>query len=125
MSLTITIPGAVNVTTGAMAPAVLTIGVGVPGATGPAGPGVPAGGTAGQFLYKTTTGVDYATDWTTLSLSGYATESWVTSGFYPLTGNPSSFLDSAVADTLYYSIDNPSGFITFLRRLCCLLPPLG
>ena len=28
-------------------------------------------------------------------LSGYATESWVTSNFYPLTGNPSGFLTSA------------------------------
>ena len=74
MSLTITIPGAVNVTTGAMAPAVLTIGVGVPGAQGPqgpAGPGVPAGGTAGQFLQKID-GVNYNTDWVTLNLSGYA-----------------------------------------------------
>jgi len=63
--------------------------VATPGATGPAGPtgptgatgpagapgvGVPAGGTAGQFLTKTTTGVDYATGWTTLSLSDYLTK---------------------------------------------------
>ena len=74
MSLTITIPGAVNVTTGAMAPAVLTIGVGVPGATGPqgpAGPGVPVGGTAGQFLTKID-GTNYNTDWTTVNLAAYA-----------------------------------------------------
>ena len=74
MSLTITIPGAVNVTTGAMAPAVLTVGVGVPGAQGPqgpAGPGVPAGGTAGQFLTKID-GTNYNTDWTTVNLSAYA-----------------------------------------------------
>ena len=74
MSLTITIPGAVNVTTGAMAPAVLTIGVGVPGAAGPAGPagpGVPVGGTAGQFLTKID-GTNYNTDWTTVNLSAYA-----------------------------------------------------
>jgi hypothetical protein len=32
---------------------------------------------------------------TSADLSGYATESWVTSGFYPLTGNPSSFLVAA------------------------------
>ena len=68
MSLTITIPGAVNVTTGAMAPAVLTIGVGVPGATGPAGPGVPAGGTAGQILQKID-GTNYNTDWVTVNFS--------------------------------------------------------
>ncbi len=74
MSLTITIPGAVNVTTGAMAPAVLTIGVGVPGAAGPAGPagpGVPAGGTAGQYLQKID-GTNYNTDWVTLNLAAYA-----------------------------------------------------
>ena len=65
MSLTITIPGAVEATIGATAPAVLTIGVGTPGATGPAGPGVPAGGLTAQFLQKTS-GLDYATDWVTL-----------------------------------------------------------
>jgi hypothetical protein len=32
---------------------------------------------------------------TSASLSGYATESWVTAGFYPLTGNPSGFLTSS------------------------------
>ena len=42
--------------------------VGVPG---PAGPGVPAGGTAGQYLQKID-GVDYNTDWVTLNLSAYA-----------------------------------------------------
>jgi len=68
---------------------------GVPGEPGAPGVGVPAGGTAGQFLTKTTTGVDYATGWTTLSLAGYATESWVTAGFYPLTGNPSGFITSS------------------------------
>ena len=42
--------------------------VGVPG---PAGPGVPAGGSAGQFLQKID-GVSYNTDWVTLNLSAYA-----------------------------------------------------
>jgi hypothetical protein len=46
----------------------LTGSVGVPG---PAGPGVPAGGTAGQYLQKID-GVDYNTDWVTLNLSAYA-----------------------------------------------------
>jgi hypothetical protein len=32
---------------------------------------------------------------TSSALTGYATESWVTSGFYPLTGNPSGFLTGA------------------------------
>ena len=54
--------------------------VGVPGPVGPTGPqgpqgepgeGVPAGGTAGQFLQKID-GVDYNTDWVTLNLSAYA-----------------------------------------------------
>lgn len=30
-----------------------------------------------------------------LGLAGYATEAWVTAGFYPLTGNPSGFLTSS------------------------------
>jgi hypothetical protein len=72
-------------------PGTLTGSVGVPG---PAGPGVPAGGTSGQFLQKTS-GVDYATDWVTVNLAGLATESWVTAGFYPLSGNPSGFLTAA------------------------------
>jgi hypothetical protein len=37
---------------------------GLPGTAGPAGPGVPAGGTAGQVLTKSS-GNDYATGWTT------------------------------------------------------------
>jgi hypothetical protein len=113
--------------------------VGVPGPAGPAGIGLPAGGTSGQFLQKTS-GVDYATDWVTVNLTGLATESWVTAGFYPLTGNPSNFLTasaltpyltsataastyqpisgmtaylttSAAAST-YYPLTNPSGYIT-------------
>lgn len=59
MSLTITIPGAVNVTTGSFAPAVLTIGVGVPGAPGV---GVPAGGLTGQILLKASD-LSYDTVW--------------------------------------------------------------
>jgi hypothetical protein len=62
---------------------------------------------------------------TSADLSGYATESWVTSGFYPLSGNPSSFLDSAVADTLYYSIGNPSGFITYYDASVAFYPLSG
>jgi len=53
-------------------PGTLTGSVGVPGPAGAPGVGVPAGGTAGQYLQKTTTGVDYATDWVTLNLSAYA-----------------------------------------------------
>jgi hypothetical protein len=75
-------------------PGTLTGSVGVPGPAGAPGVGVPAGGTSGQFLQKTS-GVDYATDWVTVNLTGLATESWVTAGFYPLTGNPSGFLTAA------------------------------
>jgi hypothetical protein len=65
----------------------LTGSVGVPGPQGPTGSqgpvgpvgpagspgqGVPVGGTSGQFLQKTTTGVDYATDWVTVNLAAYA-----------------------------------------------------
>jgi len=68
-----------------------------------------------------------------LGLAGYATEAWVTNGFYPLTGNPSSFLTASAlvgyatesfvtsqgyitqttADGLYYPLTgNPSAFLT-------------
>jgi len=64
------------------------------------------------------TGTDLSID-----LTGYAVESWVTAGFYPLEGNPASFateyfvtsqgyITQATADGLYYGISNPSGFIT-------------
>ena len=49
---------------------------GLPGSQGPQGPagatgaGVAAGGTTGQYLVKTS-GLDFATGWQTLSLSGY------------------------------------------------------
>jgi hypothetical protein len=62
-------------TVSGIVPGTLSGSVGVPGPAGSPGTpgvGVPAGGTAGQYLQKTTTGVDYATDWVTLNLSGYA-----------------------------------------------------
>jgi hypothetical protein len=55
-------------------PGTLTGSVGVPGPAGAAGApgqGVPAGGTAGQYLQKID-GTNYNTDWVTLNLSGYA-----------------------------------------------------
>lgn len=97
--------------------------VATPGATGPVGPagpvgqtgpagapgvGVPVGGTAGQFLTKID-GTNYNTSWTTLSLAGYATESWVTAGFYPLTGNPSGFLTSSALTPYLAKADNLAG----------------
>jgi len=101
-------------------PGTLTGSVGVPGPAGPAGIGLPAGGTSGQFLQKTS-GVDYATDWVTVNLTGLATESWVTAGFYPLTGNPSSFLTasaltpyltSATAASTYQTLAGMSAYLT-------------
>jgi hypothetical protein len=52
-------------------PGTLTGSVGVPGPAGAPGVGVPAGGTAGQFLTKID-GTNYNTDWTTVNLSVYA-----------------------------------------------------
>ena len=103
MSLTITIPGAVEATIGATAPAVLTIGVGTPGATGPAGAagaagvGVPVGGTAGQFLTKID-GTNYNTDWTTLP--AYLLSSTAASTYQTLAGM-SSYLTTATAASTY------------------------
>lgn len=58
---------------------------GATGATGPQGPqgipgvGVPAGGTSGQVLYKTSS-TDYATDWTSLGTAAYQpTSYWIQS----------------------------------------------
>jgi len=78
--------GTINGTIGCVAVGTLSSSVGVPGPqgpagspgsvgpqgpVGPAGQGVPAGGTAGQFLQKID-GVSYNTDWVTLNLSAYA-----------------------------------------------------
>jgi hypothetical protein len=55
-------------------PGTLTGSVGVPGPAGPAGApgvGVPAGGTAGQYLQKID-GTNYNTDWVTINLGNYA-----------------------------------------------------
>jgi hypothetical protein len=115
------IGGTISGTVGTPGPAGPTGPTGATGAAGAPGVGVPAGGTAGQYLQKTTTGVDYATGWTTLSLSGYATESWVTAGFYPLTGNPSGFITSSAltpyllsstAASTYQTIAGMSSYLT-------------
>jgi hypothetical protein len=135
-----------------MAPAVLTIGVGVPGAQGPQGPagqGVPAGGTSGQYLQKTS-GADYATDWVTVNLAAYAVKAnnlsdltnfstarsnlglgtmatataadysttTVANGlYYPLTGNPSSFLTASALTGYATESWVTSGFATTARGL--------
>jgi hypothetical protein len=131
MALTITIPGAVEATIGATAPAVLTIGVGTPGATGPAGAagspgvGVPVGGTAGQFLTKID-GTNYNTDWTTVNLSAYAVKANNLSDLASAstartnlglgtmaTATASDYSTTTVANGLYYPLSgNPSAFLT-------------
>ena len=70
MSITVTIPGAVETTVGATAPATLVLELGVPGPTGATGTagatgaGVAAGGTTGQALVKVSA-TNYDTTWTT------------------------------------------------------------
>lgn len=75
-----TLTGSVGVP-GPQGPAGSPGSVGPQGPVGPAGQGVPAGGLTNQFLVKASN-LDYATAWTTFSLAGYATESWVTSQGY-------------------------------------------
>ena len=61
-------------TVSGIVPGTLSGSVGVPGPAGsPGAPGVgvPAGGTAGQYLQKID-GTNYNTDWVTVNLSGYA-----------------------------------------------------
>jgi len=95
--------------------------VGTPGPQGPAGPagaqgipgvGVPVGGLTGQFLSKASN-TSYDTAWTTLSLAGYATESWVTAGFYPLVGNPSGFLTASALTPYLTKADNLGSLTSF------------
>ena len=107
MALTITIPGAVETTTGSTAPAVLTVGVGSPGV------GVPSGGTTGQVLQKLS-GVSYDTGWLTLPadfITSVTSPLAVTSG--DLTVDLSAYSTTAQAGALYYPLSgNPSGFLT-------------
>ena len=92
MALTITIPGAIEATTGATAPAVLTIGVGIPG------PGVPTGGTAGQVLKKLSS-TNYDTAWQTDLNSGV----WGS-----ITGTLSSQTDLQTALNLKANLASPA-----------------
>jgi hypothetical protein len=93
-----TLTGSVGVP-GPQGPTGSTGATGATGATGPAGPagspgqGVPAGGTAGQYLQKID-GTNYNTDWVTLNLSAYLTTSAAASTYYPLT-NPSGYITSS------------------------------
>ena len=87
--------------------------------------GVPAGGTAGQFLTKID-GTDYNTDWTTVNLSAYAVKA---NNLSDLTSAPdartnlglgtmatataSDYSTTTVANGLYYPLStNPAGYLT-------------
>jgi len=67
----------------------------------PDGVVVSGGGVGGNQISIQWDGITFADGKQTVKypgasiLTGYATESWVTAGFYPLTGNPSGFLTSA------------------------------
>ena len=62
--------------------------------------------TAASTYYLQTNPAGYITS---SALSGYATESWVTAGFYPLTGNPSGFITSAALSGYLSKAGNLAG----------------
>jgi hypothetical protein len=122
--------GSVDGTATGSVPGTLSGSVGVPGPQGPAGSqgpqgepgeGVPAGGTAGQFLQKTS-GDDYATDWVTLDVSdkrdltdydftNVADTRLDTFGvnLIPFVGNPETFDSSISAERVTISVDESNG----------------
>ena len=106
MALTITIPGAVETTTGSTAPAVLTVGVGAPGV------GVPSGGSTGQYLVKASA-TSYDTAWLTLP-ANYITS--VTAPLAVTAGNLavdlSAYLTTATAASTYQTIAGMSSYLT-------------
>ena len=106
MALTITIPGAVETTTGSTAPAVLTVGVGAPGV------GVPSGGSTGQYLVKASA-TSYDTAWLTLP-ANYITS--VTAPLAVTSGNLavdlSAYLTTATAASTYQTIAGMSSYLT-------------
>jgi hypothetical protein len=71
---------------------------------------------------------------TSASLSGYATESWVTAGFYPLTGNPSGFITSSAlspyllsstAASTYQTLAGMSDYLTTSAAASTYYPLTG
>jgi hypothetical protein len=108
--------GSVNGEVNCVIPGTLTGSVGVPGPQGPQGPqgeegppgppgpgstwGTITGTLSAQTDLQTALDGKYSTSnpsgfITASALTGYATQSWVTAGFYPLTGNPSGFITSS------------------------------
>ena len=82
------------------------------GSQGPAGTGVPAGGSTGTYLVKAS-GDDFDTEWASINLTGYALESWVTTYFYPRTGNPDDFATQAwVQGQNYLTASSLSAYAT-------------
>ena len=82
------------------------------GSQGPAGAGVPAGGSTGTYLVKAS-GDDFDTEWADINLTGYALESWVTTYFYPRTGNPDAFATQAwVQGQNYLTASSLSAYAT-------------
>ena len=105
MALTITIPGAVSTTTGSIAPAVLTVGVGSPGV------GVPSGGSTGQYLVKAS-GTSYDTAWLTLPanyITSVTAPLAVTAG--NLAVNLSAYLTTATAASTYQTLAGMSAYL--------------
>ena len=82
------------------------------GPAGPAGAGVPVGGSTGTYLVKAS-GTNFDTQWASLDLTGYALESWVTTYFYPRTGNPDAFATQAwVQGQNYLTASSLSAYAT-------------
>jgi hypothetical protein len=112
----------------------LTGSVGVPGPQGPPGPGSTWGTILGTLSAQTDLWSELGTKYLASNPAGYQTAGQVstalapyitsataTASFYPLTGNPSAFLQaaalspyllSATAASTYYPLSNPSNFAT-------------
>ncbi|OBQ40855.1 MAG: hypothetical protein AN484_22075 [Aphanizomenon flos-aquae WA102] len=112
----------------------LTGSVGVPGPVGPAGPGSTWGGIAGTLSAQTDLWTELGTKYLASNPAGYQTAGQVstalapyitsataTASFYPLTGNPSSFLTAAAlspyllsstAASTYQTLAGMSSYLT-------------
>jgi hypothetical protein len=112
----------------------LTGSVGVPGPVGPAGPGSTWGGIAGTLSAQTDLWTELGTKYLASNPAGYQTAGQVstalapyitsataTASFYPLSGNPSAFLQaaalspyltSATAASTYQTLSGMSSYLT-------------
>lgn len=61
----------------------------------------------------------------TATASDYSTTTVANGLYYPLSGNPDGFLTAAIADTLYYSISNPDGYLTAYNAYFTFYPLSG